>query len=528
METTTSVLGSNQYSSPWKMAKATETEACFYCLKDIPMSECRQHEETCEIEQSKENNEKINESSTEIIDSNIDDIDDTKVEMKNVIAENVNDSNVELMNESTKEKLNDSNLNLSDSKVNLNESRVNLNDSKAETINDSFSYTPKPMKKFKIYHKHHKYFIYQDGECVFCEKSFPEPVNHLETIHIDEVKQIFRSSVPIQRSNVKVDFEPKRRTGQFPGAKQESQQFYCKHCQKPIYARMNLAKHEPICGVIGKYKDGDRCSLCKVKIVANSRNHFTTKHLDIFNEDEKDILLQKTSGECKHCKEIFKCGLKSHEESCAEYSKIIKGFNCLICDKKFKVRGQALTHAKIVHKNLIQNTKNEYSNSNSISDKVTSNIDQFQSPLNKSQVKKSPNLTPKVNIKRNTSTPKVDNKKDTSTPKVDIKREKVQYNYKCELCKSAFKSKEDKIDHEIFCAYVGKYNFAYRCLICEISYESRNNIQIHLKYTHDDIKNECIEDFPMDENMSDLEQTVETLKTETKVHETIEPMEVEY
>ena len=103
-------------------------------------------------------------------------------------------------------------------------------------------------------------------------------------------------------------------------------QFKCQYCGRQIYAKMNLLKHEPLCKIVGKYKDGENCLICKGRIgTSNLKDHFREKHLDLFNDEEKEQLQLRSNSTCKYCHVEYRMNIRPHEIVCGQLVNIVKG-----------------------------------------------------------------------------------------------------------------------------------------------------------------------------------------------------------
>ena len=129
----------------------------------------------------------------------------------------------------------------------------------------------------------------------------------------------------------------------------ENQWFQCRHCNKTIYAKMNLTRHEPMCEILGKYRDGRKCLICGSVF---TKDHFRRKHFELFDSIGRARLDKQGKTECQYCRLQFKRTdyLSSHEKSCQELHQIIKGTTCIICNHEYKTRQTAIGHAKWHHK----------------------------------------------------------------------------------------------------------------------------------------------------------------------------------
>ena len=170
-----------------------------------------------------------------------------------------------------------------------------------------------------------KYLMHKTGNCTICGETCLDLTNHLDTYHKIELKKIFGCRLTLKRCKSNSKPKIQHRGGNKKGDKQDKQQFYCRYCNEPIYARMNLDKHEPLCKVIGKFRDGTKCLICNSRMQTSARKHYREKHLEIFNKEDQAFLFQEATGQCKHCSLVFKSGLKSHEDVCKEFLDYVKG-----------------------------------------------------------------------------------------------------------------------------------------------------------------------------------------------------------
>ena len=142
------------------------------------------------------------------------------------------------------------------------------------------------------------------------------------------------------------------------GQKRTKQQFNCQYCKVNIYTKINWLQHEQLCKIVGKYRRGKICILCQSNIYsANLKSHFLEKHGDQFNNAEKEVLSKSNSSHCKHCKLYFKQNLFAHESTCEQFIQVVRGTQCLICNKSFQLRKHAVHHVKKFHKQNLQEVK---------------------------------------------------------------------------------------------------------------------------------------------------------------------------
>ena len=189
--------------------------------------------------------------------------------------------------------------------------------------------------------------------CFYCYKNIPiddfaQHEEDCESEHANdkseniEANTIFDEYSP--KSEVKAESKIKGKNG-IKGRKRANE-LKCRFCNGPIYAKMNLIKHERLCEIIGQYRDGDRCLICNKVFGLQAKFHFRSKHLEIFDATKQKSLFEKAVGTCKHCNLEFKSGLRAHEVTCGEFVGILLGRKCLLCNKTFVKRCDALRHAR--------------------------------------------------------------------------------------------------------------------------------------------------------------------------------------
>ena len=218
-------------------------------------------------------------------------------------------------------------------------------------------------------------------ECFYCSQNIPadeyaqheedceaehvnqniENVDHVDTFHPEKpsedvsMKRTIRTKYPSAKLNSLVESDMPIRTnsirtnskGQpWTKGRQKAQQLYCRFCDVPIYAKMNLIKHESLCEIIGKYRNGNQCLICDKDFAQQPKIHFRQKHLNIFDMKDQKSLLERATGTCRHCHLSFKSGMKAHEATCGEFTGILLGTTCLLCNKTFKKRSDAIRHAR--------------------------------------------------------------------------------------------------------------------------------------------------------------------------------------
>ena len=141
--------------------------------------------------------------------------------------------------------------------------------------------------------------------------------------------------------------------------RRKSQYYICKHCSEPIYAIMNLSRHESICEILGKYRKGEKCFICQESFGKLVTKHFLRNHCELLNAEEIRKLEQMQGGKCKFCKLTFFSSLAIHENECEEMCRYLIGATCKICPKTFRRRNLARDHFKKVHLNHSQKDRKQ-------------------------------------------------------------------------------------------------------------------------------------------------------------------------
>ena len=278
-----------------------------------------------------------------------------------------------------------------------------------------------------------KLFLIKNGiECMICSRYGFDVSNHLETEHKIILDQLQGGTVAVKRLNVDDDDRKPRKSG---NGWSEKQLFHCKYCKQPIYAKMNLMRHEPMCSKIHKYRDGLKCLICEQSYYEsqNLNQHFRIKHKDL-------LKINTESATCKHCKLTFNnySTKLAHEGTCEKWHTILKANKCLICNKSFSNHSFGLNHIKNNHRDALEN---------------------LMSGQPKNTILEQPLLSQQTNVG---------------------KRDEI---IDCQFCKQPIKAFSVKL-HQKFCSKYGKYVIGEKCLVCKKSFKDRNAAVKHFGQLH--------------------------------------------